>query len=212
MLLFFAIFILALIAFILYNNYDVQVYLHRKSLKTSELQDFISQVNGKFYKKAYFAKNHKLVTDKDHNIYYSRHRLSFSKCYNCVTFKTKDASWELFFSLVKDGAVYSEMMSIRVFPHGNRIRSEGTVEKNFSRVNVLTNSRYLTDLLEEDSSHTYLNWLLHKNDDILLISHNMLHFKTFVESKKLRSKKVMKSLKAIHAIKNIIYKKDVLEY
>lgn len=212
MFIFFAIFLLALIAFILYTNYDVQIYLHRKSIKSSQLQEFISQVNGKYYKKAYFAKNHKVITDKDHNMYYSRHRLSFSKCYNCVTFKTKDASWELFFSLVKDGAVYSEIMSIRVFPHGNRIRSEGTIEKNFSRIHVLTNSRYLTDLLEEETSQTYLNWLLHKNDDILLVSHNMLQYKTFVDSKELRSKKVLKSLKAIHAIKNIIYRKGVIEY
>lgn len=212
MFVFLAIFLLALIAFILYRNYGVQIYLHRKSLNSSQLKNFTSQVNGKFHKNAYFAKNHKVVTDKDRNIYYSRHRLSFSSCYNCVTFKTKDASWEVFFYLVKTGAVYSEIMSIRVFPHGNRIRSEGTIEKNFSRINILTNNRYLTDLLEEENSHSYLNKLLHKNEDILIVSHNMLQFKTFVDSKNSFSKKALKSVQSLHAIKNIIYRKGVIEY
>lgn len=209
---FVTIFIIIVIAYFLYLNFDVQVFLHRRKLRSSFIKSFTKEVNGKFYKRAFFAKNHKIVSKKEHNIYYARHKASFNTCYNCVTFKTQDASWELFFYLIKDGPVYSEIMSIRVFPNKVRIKSQGNVERTLSRVNVLTNNRYLTDLLEDEKSQEYLSWLLRKNDDNLLISHNTLHFKSFIKSKKMSVKKTLNSVKAINALKNIIYKKGVIEY
>ena len=114
--------------------------------------------------------------------------------------------------MVKEGVRFSEIMNLRVFPKFNLIKSEGNVEKNYSRLNVFTNNRYLTAILETRDVDENLKILLKNNGDILLISHNNLHYKTFMSSQDLTIEKIMDIIKAINHIKNKIYKDDVLEY
>jgi hypothetical protein len=204
--------IFLIIGYFIYVSYSFQSYLFRTTLKKSFIKEFSSSVKGEFMKKGFFATNHKIISENEHKTYLRRHKLSFSPCYNIIRFKTPSAHWELFFHLVKEGQKYSEIMSLRVFPNQYHIRSEGNVEKNYSRLNIFTNNRYLTTILESGETKDYLKWLIRHNEDILLISHNNLHFKAFVDSKKLTVKRVLDMVKSLHVIKNKIYRKDVIEY
>ncbi len=204
--------VLGLVGYFFYVSFYFQTILYKLKLKKNFRYEFLAAVKGEFLNDAYFATSHKIVTPREHNTFFQRHKASFSKCHNTIRFKTSDASWELFFHLVKDGQVFNEQMSIRVFPIKNRIKSEGNVEKNYSRLNIFTNNRYLTQILENPENKDYLKWLIRHNEDILLISHNNLHFKAFMDTKKLTVKRTLDMIKAMNVLKNKIYKDDVIEY
>ncbi len=211
----FDLFLLVFSLFVLYliiNSYYFQVLLHRMRIRKNFINQFKLSVKGIYYPSGYFAISHHFVTPEEYRSFSNRHKLSFSKCYNIVTFKTTDANWELFFHLVKEGGSYSEILTIRVFPKNLRIKSEGNIEKNYSRLNIFTNNRYLTSILERKDTNDYLNWLIRHNGDILLISHNNLHFKAFLKSRKLSVNRALDMIKAMNGIKNNIYRDDVLEY
>lgn len=194
-----------------YTSYFFQFLLHRRKIKKAFIDDFVQNVKGHCQLTSYFGSSHKLVSKNEFNSFSNRHKLSFSLCHNVVKFKTADADWELFFNLIKEGIGFKEVFNLRVFPHTHLIKSEGNVEKNYSRLNVFTNNGYLTKILEKDVSDN-LKWLIRYNGDILLISSNNLHFKAFLDSKKLNVLRVMDMVKAMHSINSAIYKKDVIEY
>ena len=107
---------------------------------------------------------------------------------------------------------FSEIMTFRVFPKHNHIKSEGNIEKNYSKLNIFTNNRYLTKILEKNETDNALNWLIRHNGDILIVFHNNLHFKAFLKGNKLSTKRALEMINALDIIKSEIYKKDVLEY
>ncbi len=207
-----AVFLSGVLAYVVYNSYGFQLFLHKRRVKKSFIDDFVSKVKGVYVSEAYFASAHRLVPKEEYKSYSNRQKLHFSKCYNVVTFKTQDASWEFFFHLVREGLKFSELMSLRVFPKHNKIRSEGNVEKNYSRLNIFTNNRYLTEILENQDTEDYLKWLIRHNGDILIISHNNLHFKIFLKGDRMSVDRLLDMVKAIHTIKNKIYRDNILEY
>lgn len=208
------IFILFIFLFIyfLYTSYTFQIFIHRRRIKSNFLKEFISSVKGTFHEVGFFAISHNVVNKIEYNTFSNRHKASFSICHNVVTFKTPDSKWELFFHLVKDGSKFNEIMTIRVFPHKHRIKSEGNVEKNYSRLNIFTNNRYLTEILESQKTNDNLKWLIRHNGDILLISHNNLHYKAFLNPKTITVTRVLDMVSALNSIKNEIYKDEVIEY
>ena len=213
MLTFFAvILVLSIIGYFIYVSFFFQTILYKKKLQKTLKVGLLDAVKGEFIQDGYFATSHRFVTPIEHKTYFQRHRASFSKCHNILRFKTPDANWELFFHLVKDGSVFSEQMSLRVFPIKNRIKSEGNIEKNYSRLNIFTNNRYLTQILEHTETKDYLKWLIRHNEDILLISHNNIHFKAFIDTKKLSVKRTLDMIKAMNVVKSKIFKDDVIEY
>jgi len=131
-----------------------------------------------------------------------------------VKFKTEDANWELFFHLVKDSSVFSEILNIRVFPKHNHIKSVGNAERDYSRLNIFTNNQYLSRILESSNIFDDLNWLIKNHGDIVLVNHNSIHFKAFIDSKddSLNSKLALEMIHAINEIKNKVYKPGILEY
>jgi hypothetical protein len=209
----FAIFlVLIVVGYFIYISFPFQTFLYKKKLQKTLKVGLSAAVKGEFIQDGYFAVSHKFVTPIEHKTYFQRHRASFSKCYNVLRFKTPDAHWEIFFHLVKDGSVFSEQMSLRVFPIKKRIKSEGNIEKNYSRLNIFTNNRYLTQVLENSETKDYLKWLIRHNEDILLISHNNLHFKAFIDTRKLSVKRTLDMIKAMNVVKSKIYRDDVIEY
>jgi len=198
--------------YLLYNAYFFQLFLHKYRLRSSFVKNFQNSVKGNFHDEGYFGMSHPFVSKEEYKSFSNRYRVSFSKCYNVVLFKTPDANWELFFHLLKDGTVYSEIMTIRVFPKHLRIKSEGNIEKNYSRLNIFTNNRYLTSVLESQSTNDYLKWLIRHNGDILLVSHNNLHFKAFLTSKEFSEQRLLDMVKSLNGIKDAIYREDVIEY
>lgn len=206
------IFVIFFTMYVFYSSYRFQRLLRQRSLNKNFLGDFLLSVKGNFRSRAYFAISHRVVMPEEYKSFSRKHRLSFSECYNIVTFKTPDANWEFFFHMVKEGVKYNEILNIRAFPKHNKIRSEGNVEKNYSRLNIFTNNRYLTGILESSDTRDNLKWILRNNGDILLVSGNNLHFKIFVDPKKITVNRVMDIIKAMNFIKNKIYRDDVLEY
>jgi len=204
--------VLSILIYTFYTNYFFQEYLHKKKIKSQILGDFIDSVKGEYIEKAYFAASHKLVSISQFKSFSNSHKLLFSKCYSIVKFKTQDADWELYFHLVKESGKYSEILNIRVFPKFYKLKSEGNVEKNYSRLNIFTNNRYLTGVLESPEVNDYLKWLIRHNGDILLVSNNNLHFKAFLTNKKLNSNRIMDMIKAINGIKSSVFRKEVIEY
>lgn len=177
------------------------------------IDKFVESVKGIYISKAYFAVSHRIVHVKSFKSFSNRQKVQFGMCYNVVTFKTPDANWELFFHLVKQSTLkYDEILTLRVFPINNRIKSEGNVEKTYSKLNIFTNNRYLTGILESNEVTDLLKWLIRCDEDILLISPNNLHFKAFLKNGKFSSTRAMDMIKAMNSIKNKIYKDNVLEY
>jgi hypothetical protein len=207
------VFVISFIIFLFYNSYYIQTLIYRFKRKNKFVIPFLNKVKGTYYSQAYFAVSHKVVRKDEYKNFSERFKLNFSKCHNVVLFKTKDADFELFFYLIKeDGLKYSEILTIRVFPKDNHINSEGNIEKNYSRLNIFTNNRYLTQILENEETLDYLNWLLRKNGDILLVSPTNLHYKIFLNERDVSISRILDMIKALHKIKNKIYRKGVLEY
>ncbi len=207
-----AISILVFILYTIHTSYSYQVFLHKKKARKIFLFDFAKEVKGEIVDYAFFAPSHKIISKKEYNTRSQRDKVKFSRCYNVVKFQTPDSHWELFFHLIKDGAIYNELLTIRVFPKEHRIKSEGNVEKSYGRINIFTNNRYLTNILEERDSGDYLRWLMRHNSDVLLISHNNLHFKIFIVSHKFTVKRAIDMIKALNILKGKIYREEVLEY
>jgi len=183
-------------------------------MKTYFLDEFAKQVKGTILSQGHFGANHKVITNHEYNSFSNRIKPQFSHCYNVVLFKTQEAQWELFFHLIKEGLFFTEVLSLRAFPIKNKIHSEGNVEMNYSRLNIFTNNRYLTAALEHSNSKEYLKWLIRQNGDILLISHNNLHFKATLnkKKKKLNVQRGLDMVKAMHNLRNIIFKSEIIEY
>lgn len=208
--------LLFLVLFLVFYSYFIsfsfQVFLNKKFLKIKYLKEFIELVKGNFIENGYFKISHHLVDLRHYNSYSIREKVTLTSCYNIVKFKTQDANWELFFYLVKDGLKFREVLSIRCFPKYNHIRSEGNIEKNISRLNIYTNTRKLTDILESQNIRDTLKDLIRNNGDLLLVYNNNLHYKIFLDSKKISLNRLHETVKLINILKNNIYKKDNLAY
>jgi hypothetical protein len=176
------------------------------------MDEFVDKVKGKYIKDGYFSSSHKIISTSEFASYSKKYQHQFSKCYNMVRFQTADSDWELFFYLIREGTKFNEMLTVRAFPKKYRIKSEGNIEKSYGRVNIYTNNRYLTHILEKPETSDFLKWLLRHNNDILLVLHNNLHYKAYIDSHKYTPTRALDMIKAMNVIKNKIYKKDVLEY
>jgi len=207
----FGIVILIVLSFFIYNTYSFQFFIHRIKVKKTFLNDFRKSTRGRFIDEAYFGPSHKIISKREFNSFTNKQKINFSKCYNVITFKTADVEWELFFNIIKEGLSFTEVLNLRAFPINATIKSEGNIERNYSRVNVFTNNHYLTNVLEVGVNNDVL-WLMRYDGDMLLISGNNLHFKAFVNSKKISLNRAMDMIRALDGIKKGIYKKDIIEY
>jgi len=207
----FAIFTSLVILYLLLNSYAFQFLYHKHRVKKGFIEQFQTNVKGKMLESAYFAPSHKIISNSEYRTSSNRQKINFSKCYNIITFKTADVKWEMFFNIIREDNSFSEVFNLRAFPAKNYIKTEGNVEKNYSRLNIFTNNGYLTHVLEKNCLD-HLKWLIRHNGDILLISNNNLHFKAILDPKVLSSTRAMDMVKAMHSIKTEIYKDDVIEY
>lgn len=194
-----------------YSSYSFQVFLRKFLVKKSFVFDFLDKVKGIFISSGYYALSYKILSSKEYSKLKKRYKIEYGGCYNVVKFKTTDANWELFFYLVREGIKFKDILVIRAFPTGVILKSEGNVEKLHSRLNLYSNNRYLTHILEENSTQQTLNWLLRSNSDVLQIFNNNLHYKITLENR-LSSERVLEMIKALNIIKGKIYKKGLLEY
>ncbi len=211
-LIFFTIVIIIFILFLIYYSHFSQVIIHKKN-KKEFIQRLKNKVKGIQISKGYFAISHKIITENEFKLLTRTQKLKYSSCYNIIIFKTEHAHWELFFHLIKDGTFYSQILNLRVFPIKNHIKTEGNIEKNYTRLNIFTNSRYLSAILESSELTPLLKWLIKNNGDILLVNHTNLHFKAFLNSTtNLNIDDGMNMIKTMNEIRNKIYKKGILEY
>jgi len=199
-----------LIIYFIYSSYFIQIIIF-KSKKKEIIKQIRNSVKGIYLKEGYFSINNKVIDQNKFNHLTNKEKLKFGTCYDIVYFKTENTNWELFFNLIRDGTKYVEVLNIRSFSTHNHIKSEGNIEKNLSRLNIFTNSHYLSQILENTEIYDTIEWLIKNNTDLMLINYNRLHFKTQHETK-LKESKILEKIKAINQIKNKIYKKGILEY
>lgn len=211
-ILFLFILLLSTIGYVMLTNYNVQQLYRKSKIKNNLIMPLKQEVKGKYQPYAYYSNSHKIVLPGQYKGFSYHHRTNFSLCYNALKFRTQFADMELFFSLIKEGTKFVEVLNVRIFPYEKTIKSEGNVEKNYSRLSIFTNNKYLTELLEHDPVKDHLKWLLRYNGDILLISKNNLHFKAFLDPKNLSVERVLDIIKALHFISTHIYKKENISY
>ena len=207
----FGIVILIVLSLFISKTYFFQFFWRKMRVKKVFLEEFRKTTKGRFVSEAYFAPSHRIVSKREYNTLTNKQKINFSKCYNIVTFRTNDVEWELFFNIIKEGFAFTELMNVRAFPINGLIKSEGNVERNYGRINVLTNNHYLTNILEVGVNDDVV-WLMRYDGDMLFISNNNLHFKAFIDINKVSLNRIMDMIKAINGIKKGIYKKDVIEY
>jgi len=206
------IFLISVVIYVSLTNYKIQLLIRRNSFNKTVFNKILEGVKGRFCKVGYYSTNHKVVLKGEYKSFTNRHKVNFSQCFDIIRFKTQFGHMELFFSLIRENLRFYEVLNLRIFPYESFIKSEGNVEKNYSRLNIFTNNKYLTELLETHEMRELLNWLIRYNGDILLISKNNLHFKAFVNPKKLSYERIMDMIKVIHMIAVKIYKGKHIEY
>ncbi len=207
-----ALFLIIIVSYIAYTSYSIQLFFHKQRLKNFLLKTILNKLKGKYISQAYFASSHKTIPPSQFKTLSNKQKTHFSHCYNLIKFKTSDSNWELFFHLVKEGTVYNEILNLRVFPITAKIRSEANIEKSFGKLNIFANNKYLADTLEIKSIKEVLSNLLDHSEDIILISHNCIHYKTFSDPNMLNENKLMEIIKELNHVKNKIYKENTFNY
>lgn len=88
------------------------------------------------------------------------------------------------------------------------------LKKNYSRLNIFTNNRYLTQVLETQEARNLLSSMIENNSDIMHITHNNIHLKIFMDKKTggPELQKIMNIVRSMNQLKTMIFKEDVIEY
>lgn len=209
---FFFVFVIVFLIFALYNSFTFQIFLRKIRVRKLFLDEFVQSVRGSYFGNGYFALSHQIILEKEYKTLNNRQKKNYAVCYNVVKFKTVDANWELFFHLVKEGVIFSEIMTIRVFPKHERIHSEGNIEKNYSRLNIFTNNQYLSSILESSVVRERIDNLLRNDNDILLVLHNNLHYKIYVGKSLIGSERGLELVKDLNYIRSKVYTKGLIGY
>jgi len=205
-------FIILFILYLVYSSYFFQLILF-KHLNKDLVEDIILNVGGNILNEGYFSSHNHVLDIKNFNKLLKSEKLKYDFCYNIIRFNTENASWEIFFHLVKINNKYSQIMSIRTFSKFNHIKSEGNIDMNHSRLNILTNNRYFSELLERGQVNHILCEIISKNLDTMVINYNSIHFKTILDDENIFDiDRIITLIDYIKLIKNNVYKPGVLEY
>lgn len=210
----FALLLFFLLCYVIYSSYSFQIWYNRRKLERNFLESFREQVKGIYYKSGHFSPTNKVIFEDEYSNLSNSQKANYSQCYDVITFKTPDSQWELFFYIVKEGMVFTEFLSIRTFPLNSKIKSEANIEKNYSRVNILANNRYLANILESEEVRDTLKWILRETGDNMYVYNNNISFRALIDGQKekIPVSRVMDMVKSINGIKNKIYKRDVMGY
>lgn len=195
------------------TSYRFQIFWRKTKTKKVLIDAILPRVKGKYMAEGHFASSHKVLSKYEYNKLRHSGKLNFSRCYNVITFKTKDSDWEMFFYLVKEGMKFNEVLAIRAFPREVKIKSQATIEKTKDRVNVLANNKYLAQILESYESKELLRWMLNKEGDNFFVYNNNIFYKSIQHGNEIIAvDRALEIIKAAHNLKNRIYKKGILEY
>lgn len=207
------IFLFSLTFYMFLTSYRFQIFWRKTKTKKDFISLFIPQVKGKFLDQGYFATSHPVISNKDFSKLKLSGKLNYTRCYNVVTFKTKDSNWEVFFYLIKEDNKFKEVLAIRAFPKDIQIKSQATIEKATDRVNVLANNKYLAQVLESYESKELLRWILKNTDDTFYVYNNNVLYKSVQkENNIISTTRALEIVKGIHNLKNRIYVKGLVEY
>ena len=208
---FFILLIVIFVFLILFNSYFFQLFIKKYSSKKFFVENFKESVKGKFYSQGYYNTNFEFLSSYEYNKLKKRSKIDYAKCYNVVSFKTTDSIWELFFILERDGIDFKEKLIIRSFPSNMRIKSEGTIERSISRLNIYSNNRYLSGVIESSELSGLFDSILNKNSDNIHIYNNNLTC-SLLYSKDISVDFILDVIHKLNIAKNRIYKRGIMEY
>lgn len=210
--LFFSFFILLLASFFIAQSYYLYFW-YRKNFGYSALfEQLQNELNATYSQSGYFAQGSKIITPHAYKNLSNRYKIQYTQCYNILKFKTKDTSWEVFLYLVKEGFVYNEILIVRAFPSNKIISKEASIERIRGQISIFSNSRYLSEILEEKEMLSKFEWLVRNDSDSFLLLSNNIMFKAFSDNKVMNSQKIFNILKVIQNVKKRVFDKDTLKF
>lgn len=208
----FIILVLSVLLYILFNNYQFNIYLKRNSHKSLILQ-IKKKLGGKFISEAYFSQDTKIISKKQYFPLNHSQKAKFTLCYDILEFETKTLFGEIFFNLEKNEQnQFEEYLNLKIFPKHLTINSQGTVEKVFDEINIFTNNRYLAQVLESHQVQQLLKEVIIHKDDSISVNQNNLNLKISISNKKTSLKEISQKLNLATKISKHIFKTGVLEY
>ena len=203
--------IIVFACYILFNSYFVQVRFRKYISRKSFVLDFRDRVKGRFHSEGHYNIHSDFLTSVEYKKLKRRTRVDYRSCYDAILFKTQDADWELFFVLERHGIKYKERVILRAFPYHLRIKSEGTVERSMSQLNMYSNNRYLSGVIEGPEMNGLFHDILKVHSDILHIYENNL-FCNLKFRDDLTVDFLMEVVSKMHVIRNKVYRKGIMEY
>lgn len=199
------VFIISLLIFIFYNSHNFQIFIRTKLKKQIISIDLLTQTQGKYLESGYFSSKHKIIEKSEYGNLLKRQKVNLTPCYSILTFKTVDAEWELFFTLVKELGQFKEYLILKCYSNNFKIHSKVAVEKIHSKLEIYSNNHSLMQILNRNSTQNILSPLLTIHEETLNIGHKYIQFKTMSSKEKLSKPKILQKISDINEIKNLIY-------
>ena len=208
----FSFFVLILASFYAAQSY-ILYFWYRKNFGFSNLiHQLQEELNATYSKVGYFAQNSKIITPHAYKNLSNKYKVQYTQCYNILKFKTQEVEWEIYLYLVREGFVYNEILIIRAFPKNKILSKESSIERIRGHISIFSNSRYLSEVLEDKNMVSKFEWLIRNDSDSLLILSNNIMFKAFSDNKIMNSQKILNILKIIQNVKKKVFDKDTLKF
>lgn len=205
------IFVSSLTIFILYNNYNFQTFLRIKR-KRKTIHDLLSATKGTYSNSGYFSSEQKILFKKEYRGLFKRQKANLHLCYSTITFQTMDATWEIFFTLIKESGKYKENLYLKCYPSNNLIHSKVSIEKIHSKLEMFSNNHSLMQILNDTTTKHDLNNLLNHNEETLNIGPRYIQYKSDVPNLEFTKTKILHKISKIHEIKSKVYTSNVKSY
>jgi hypothetical protein len=205
------IFVISLSTFIFYNNYSFQVFI-RTNLRKKQIKLLALQTSGTYLKRGYFSSSRHIILTSEYSTLLIRQKADLIRCYSIITFKTVDATWELFFTLTKDSGRFIENIYLKCYPHNLKIHSKVAVEKIHSKLEVYATNHSLMQILNSQKCMNNLNSILTLNEETLNVGVRYLQYKGNLNFENISKTKILHKISHINEVKNQIYVLGIKSY
>jgi hypothetical protein len=205
------IFVISFSTFILYNNYSFQVFI-RTNLRKKQIKLIALQTSGIYLKLGYFSSSRKVILNSEFSNLLIRQKADMIKCYSITTFKTVDATWELFFTLTKDSGRFIENIYLKCYPYNLKIHSKVAIEKIHSKLEIYATNYSLMQILNSRVCMSNLNSILTLNEETLNIGVRCLQYKGNLNFENISKTKILHKISHINEVKNQIYVPGIKSY
>ena len=206
------IFLISFITFILYNSHNFQILIRNKLKNKLIYKQLLIQTQGKYLKFGYFSPKHKIISKSEYTKLLKRQKINLTPCHSILTFKTLDADWELFFTLIKESGQFKEYLIIKCYTNNIRIKSKVAVERIHSKLEIYSNNQSLMKILNKITTQNILSSILPINEETLTLTTKSLQYKGIITKNNLSKTNILHKITHINEIKDLIYTHGLKPY